>query len=200
MDENMENMELEQMREQLVLLREKLREQEIINEKTVIQAVKSGVRSINRRGIIHCLIGIFAVPFCCYVFYNMGLSNNFVVWTGIMLAVCAIATIYAHWGLNMVNISRHDIVKVGLHTMRLRKIYKSWYYIAIPMLIVWGYFLYHEFAILVSDTQQLKALLICAFVGGCIGGIIGIKMHFKTLHEVDEVLEHIHELTQDELK
>ncbi len=200
MDENMENMELEQMREQLALLRNKLREQEIINEKTVIQAVKSGVRSINRRGIIHSLIGILAVPFCCYVFYDMGLSDNFIVWTGIMLAVCAIATIYAHWGLNMVNISRHDIVKVGLHTMRLRKIYKSWYYISIPMLIVWGYFLYHEFAFLVNDTQQLKALLMCACVGGGIGGFIGIRMHFKTLHEADEVLEHIHDLTQDELK
>ena len=186
MGQNPENMELEQMREQLTLLRDKLQRQEIVNEKVIMKSVKRGVRSINRRGIVHLLIGIFAIPFCCTIFAQMHFSSDFVLWTGIMLAACAVATAYAHFGLNTINISRDNLVKVGIRSLRLRKIYKSWYYIAVPMLV--------------SDTQQLQGLIIAALIGGCIGGAIGIRMHFKTLHEVDEVLEHIHDLMQDEEK
>lgn len=200
MGQNPENMELEQMREQLTLLRDKLQRQEIVNEKVIMKSVKRGVRSINRRGIVHLLIGIFAIPFCCTIFAQMHFSSDFVLWTGIMLAVCVVATAYAHFGLNTIHISRDNLVKVGIRSLRLRKIYKAWYYIAVPMLLVWGYFLYRELTILVSDTQQLQGLIIAALIGGCIGGAIGIRMHFKTLHEVDEVLEHIHDLMQDEEK
>lgn len=200
MGQNLDNMELEQMREQISLLREKLRKQEIVNEQAVMQSVKRGVRSINRRGIGHSIFGILAVPLCCTIFADLGVSGSFVMWTGIMLAVCAIATIYAHWGLNMVNVSRDDLLKVGLRSLHLRKIYKSWYFFAVPMLVVWGYFLYGELSALATNAQELHAILIGALIGGCIGGAIGIKLHFKTLREVDEVLEHIHDLMQEDIE
>ena len=188
------------MREQLALLRDKMQHQEIVNEKVIMKSVKRGVRSINRRGVFHLLIGIFSIPFCCTIFAQMNFSHDFVVWTGMMLAVCTVATAYAHFGLNTVNISRDNLVKVGIRSLRLRKIYKFWYYIAVPMLLVWGYFFYRELTLLVSNTQQLQGLIIAAQIGGCIGGAIGIRLHFKTLHDVDEVLEHIRDLMHDEEK
>lgn len=189
-----ENMELEQMREQLALLREKLKQQEIVNENAVVKAIKMGVGSINRRGVVQVLIGMFSVPFCCYVFAGMGLTDDFVMGTGIMLTVCLCATVYAHFGLNLLSISRDNLIQVGLRTLRLRKIYKIWYYFAIPMLLVWGYFLYCELAMLITDAEQFKAMLLGLLLGGVIGGAIGVRMHFKTLREADDVLEHIREL------
>lgn len=189
-----ENMELEQMREQLALLREKLKQQEIVNENAVVKAIKMGVGSINRRGVVQVLIGMFSVPFCCYVFAGMGLTDDFVWGTGIMLTVCLCATVYAHFGLNLLSISRDNLIQVGLRTLRLRKIYKIWYYFAIPMLLVWGYFLYCELAMLITDAEQFKAMLLGLLLGGVIGGAIGVRMHFKTLREADDVLEHIREL------
>lgn len=189
-------MELEQMREQLSLLREKLKQQEIVNEKAIVQSIKSGVSSINRRGVWHTVIGLFAVPFCCYVFAGLGLTDDFVWGTGIMLAVCVLATIYAHFGLNMINVSRDNVAQVGLRTLRLRKIYKMWYYFAIPMILVWGYFLYCELALLITDEQHLRGVLLSGLIGGAIGGAIGMRMHFKTLRDVDEVIDHIRELKE----
>ena len=189
-----ENMELEQMREQLALLREKLKQQEIVNENAVVKEIKMGVGSINRRGVVQVLIGLFSVPFCCCVFAGMGLTDDFVWGTGIMLTVCLFATVYAHFGLNLLSISRDNLIQVGLRTLRLRKIYKIWYYFAIPMLLVWGYFLYCELAMLITDAEQFKAMLLGLCLGGVIGGAIGVRMHFKTLREADDVLEHIREL------
>lgn len=189
-----ENLELEQMREHLLLLREKLKQQEIISEKAVIKSMKLSVRSINRIGLWQCIFGFLAVPFCCVIFAGMGMSDDFVWGTGIMLVVCWLVTFYAHLGLNMLNVSSENLVQVGLKTMRLRRIYKSWYYIAVPMILIWGYFLYNELLILVSDAQQLRALLLSALVGGVIGGVIGVKIHYKTIHDADEVLDYLQEL------
>ena len=193
-----EKMELEQMRGQLALLREKLKQQEIISEKAIVESIKRGVGSINRIGVVQVLIGLFSVPFCCYVFAGLGLTDDFVWGTGIMLTVCLCATVYAHFGLNLLNISRDNLIQVGLRTIRLRKIYKTWYYFAIPMLLVWGYFLYCELAMLITDAEQLKALLLSVLIGGVIGGAIGVSMHFKTLHDADEVIGHIRELNEME--
>lgn len=198
MAEKFENMELEQMREQLSLLKDKLREQEIVTERAIMQSVKQSVGHINHRGVFHIILGALAIPFCCWVFKDMGMSDNFVIGTGIMLGVCAIATIYAHIGLNFINISRNNLVQVGLRTSHLRKIYTTWYYIAVPMVVVWGYFLYGEFAALFSDKQELNIILAAAAIGGLIGGAIGVRLHFKTIHEADEILEHIRELTSDD--
>lgn len=189
-----ENMELEQMREQLTLLREKLKQQEIVNENAIVKAIKSGVSSINRRGLVHTLIGLFAIPFCCWVFIEMNLSEAFVWGTGIMLTVCLLVIVYTHSGLNLLNVSRSNLVQVGLRTLRLRKIYKLWYYIAVPMILIWGYFLYGELAHLITDVKQLRMLLLSALIGGVIGGIIGVRMHNKTIRDADDVLEHIREL------
>ena len=191
-----EHLELEQMREQLSLLREKLKQQEIVNEKVVVQSIKQGVSSINRRGVVHTIMGLFAVPFCSYVLASMGLTDDFVWGTAVMLTICVLATIYAHFGLNVINVSRDNVAQVGLRTLRLRKIYKSWYYFAIPMLMVWGYYLYSELAHLITDEQHLRGILLSALIGGAIGGAIGMRMHFKTLREVDEVIDHIHELKE----
>lgn len=194
MERDIEKMELEQMREQLVMLREKLRLQEIVSEKTIIKSIRQGVRSINRRGIAYIIFGLLAIPFCCWNFAFMGYSEGFVWGTGIMLAVCLGVTIYAHFGLHTLDMSGNDLVQVALRTIRLRNIYKKWYYFSIPMVMIWGYFLYREITDVVSDEQTLYIILISAVVGVLIGGIIGIRMHNKVIREADEVLEHIRDM------
>lgn len=194
MEHNNEHIELEQMREQISLLREKLKQQEIVNEHAIVKSMKLSVRSINRWGLWHSIFGLLAVPFCCVIFAQMGLTDGFVWGTGIMLVVCWLVTIYAHLGLNLLNVSRENLVQVGLKTMRLRRIYKSWYYIAVPMILIWGYFLYKELSMLVSDVQHLRWLLLSALIGGLIGGAIGFRMHYRTIHDADEVLDYLQEL------
>lgn len=198
MDRNMDNMELNEMREQISLLREKLRQQEIVNESAIMAAVRKGVKTLNRRGVGTILIGLFAVPFCCANFSQIGMSAEFVTLTAIVLIINVLITIYAHFRLGFINVANTNLVQVGLHTARLRKIYKSWYYYAIPLLLIWGYFFYRELTKLFGNTDMLVGMLAGALIGGLIGGSIGLWIHFRTLHEADEVLEHIKELKEFE--
>ncbi len=193
---DMDNMELNEMREQIALLRAKLQQQEIISESAIMSAVKKGVKNLNGRGLAMTLFDLFAVPFCCVGFAEIGMSAGFVAGTAIMLIICVLVTIYAHFGLNFINVSRTNLVQVGLRTTRLRKIYKSWLWFSVPVLIVWCYFLYRDMAKIYGNTELLVYMLAGALIGGLIGGTIGLWIHFRTLHEADEVLKNIKELQQ----
>ena len=194
--ENMDNMELNEMREQISLLRDKLRQQEIVNESAIMAVIRKGVKTLNRRGIAMILFGLFTVPFCCGTWAMLGYSIGFVICTAFMLIFSVFGTIYAHFGLGFTNVARTNIVQVGLQTARLRKIYKSWHYFTIPVLLIWGYFYYCEITNMYGGTLMLTIMLIGSVIGGLIGGIIGLWIHFRTIHEADEVLEHIKEFQQ----
>jgi hypothetical protein len=194
---NMDNMELNEMREQISLLREKLRQQEIVNESAIMAVIRKGVRTLNRRGIATILFGLFTLPFSCLMFANIGLSARFLIFTAIIYIISVLATAYAHFGLGFTNVASTNLVQVGLQTARLRKVYKSWHYISIPLLLIWGYFFYREMTDLFGyDKVLLTILIISGAIGGIIGAIIGLWFHFRTLHEADEVLEHIKEFQQ----
>lgn len=194
--ENMDNMELNEMREQISLLREKLRQQEIVSESAIMAAVKKGVKTLNRRGVAMILLGLFAVPFSCAYVSLIGMSAGFVTLTAIVLIFSVFGTIYAHFGLGFTNVARTNLVQIGLQTARLRKIYKLWNYYTIPVLLIWGYFLYRELTDLFGNTDMLVGMLAGALIGGIIGGAIGLWIHFRTIREADEVLEHINEFQQ----
>ena len=194
--ENMDNMELNEMREQISLLRDKLRQQEIVSESAIMAAVKKGVKTLNRRGVALTLFGLFAVPFCCGTWAMLGYSIGFVIGTAFMLIFSVFGTMYAHFGLGFTNVARTNLVQIGLQTAHLRKIYKLWNYYTIPVILIWGYFLYREITNMYGGTAMLTIMLIGAVIGGLIGGSIGLWIHFRTIHEADELLEHINEFQQ----
>lgn len=190
-----ENMELEQMREQISLLKEKLLRQQIISERAIVEAAQKGIGKINRAGIVYSFFGLFAVVYCSWAFYMIGFSVEFVMGTAIYLAVCALATIYAHWGLRSIDVSRGNLIEIAQRLIRFRKIYSHWHFFTVPTLIVWCYFLY-------CDAQRMldnaEGFLIACAVGGSIGAVIGLWRHFKTLHEADNVLTNIKDLMEQE--
>ncbi len=191
-----EHEELLQMREQLATLRSKLEKQQIVSEKMILKAIRSGVSNINRRGVFFSVFSLLAIPFCCGIFYSMGYSDGFVLGTGVMLFVCLCATIYAHLGLRVADVSRGNMIDVGRRVLRLRKQYIHWHLWSVPMLIVWGYFLYCEVCVIYPDPAMRYGFLIGALVGGIIGGLIGLWQHFKVLRMADEVLANISDLRE----
>lgn len=188
--------EIRQMREQIATLRSKLETQQIVSEKVIVVAISKGVSNINHRGIVFSILGFLAIPFCCGTFYAMNYSDGFVLGTGIMLLVCLCATLYAHLGLRVSNVTRGNMLEVGKKVIRLRKQYVYWHLWSVPMLVVWGYFLYREVCVVYPDPQMRNGFLIGALVGGLIGAAIGLSQHFKVLRMTDEVLSHINELQE----
>ena len=188
-----EHTELNELREQIALLKDKLQRQQIISEQNIIAAAQKGISKLNKTGNIWGIFGIFAVVYCSWAFHWLGLSDGFVIGTAIMLAVCAAVTIYAHWGIRSIDVANGNLVDISQRLISFRKIYSRWHLFAVPAMLVWCYFLYQDAQHMLDDAE---GFLIAGCVGGLIGAIIGLKAHFKVIRDTDKVLKNISELMQ----
>ena len=188
--------ELQQMREQIAALRSKLESQQIVSEKMILTAISKGVSKINKRGFIFMIAGFLAIPYCAWCFSFLNYSANFVIGTSVMLAVCFLATLYIHLGLRGVDISRENMLDVSKRVLRLRKQYAYWHWVSVPMIFVWGYFLYQEICVAYPSAEARVAFIVVALIGGVIGAAIGLNQHFKVVRMADEILAHIKDLQE----
>ena len=195
MDKNsIEFQELEELRGQVSLLKEKLMRQQIISERAIIEAAQKGIGKLNKTGKVWGAFGIFAVVYCTFIFHRFGFSDAFVAFTGVFLLICAGVTIYAHWGISSIDVSRGNLVDIAQRLIRFRKIYSRYHLFSVPALLVWCYFLYYDAQHMLENAESF---LVAGVVGGLIGGVIGLKAHFKVIHETDKVIANINDLMEN---
>lgn len=193
--ETRENMELDELREQIALLKDKLQRQQIISERAISDAAQKGIGKLNTMGTISMVFGVFAVVYCTIAFHQMGFSTAFVIGTAIFLGVCALATIYTHCSLRPIDVANGNLVEIMQKLIRFRKIYSYWQFYSIPALLVWCFFLYYDALQALSDATPF---LIGGGVGGVLGVILGLKRYFKIMRETDSIIAKINELMQSE--
>lgn len=186
--------ELDELREQIALLKDKLQHQQIVSERAIQQAAQAGIGKLNRQGVIMTAFALFAVVYCSWAFHRFGFSDGFVVGTTIFLGVCALVTAYAHLKLRSIDVASGNLVEIASRLVSFRKIYSHWHIFAIPALLVWCYFLYWDAQRMLDNPE---GFLIAVCVGGVIGGIFGLKKHFAIMRETDKVLANIRDLMQN---
>ena len=188
--------ELEQMRSQIGMLKQKLEQQTIVNDRHIRNSMKSKISDLNRtvRGTIFA--GIFAVVFAPMTFYINGCSLAFIIATAVMLAVCLGLTIVQKINLGrMMDLSQGNLVETAEKLSKVRTHYKEWYKIAIPMIIVWGGWMIYEMVnVLGVDSPTAIGFYCGAGVGLIIGGIIGARINRKVVQQANEILAQIEEL------
>ena len=190
--------ELEQMRSQIGMLKQKLEQQAIVNDTHIRNSMKSKISDLNRtvRGTI--FVGIFAVIFAPVTFYIQGCSLVFVIATAVMLAVCLGLTIVQKINLGkMMDLSQDNLVETAKKLGKVRTHYKEWYRIAIPMLLVWiGWMVYEMVNAIGVESTTAIGFYCGAGVGLIIGGIVGARINRKVVRQANEILAQIEELQQ----
>lgn len=190
--------ELEQMRSQIGMLKQKLEQQTIVNERHIRNSMKSKISDLNRtvRGTIFA--GIFAVLFAPMTFYIQGCSLLFVIGTAVMLAVCLGLTIVQKINLGrMTDLSQSNLIETAEKLSKTRTHYKEWYKIAIPMLLAWvGWMIYEMVNAIGIESPTAIGFYCGAGVGLIIGGVIGARINRKVVQQANEILAQIEELQQ----
>ncbi len=188
--------ELEQMRSQINVLKEKLENQAIINDQHIRRSMKSKMSDINKTVTATIGLGIFALIYCSWFFYWLNCSLGFVIFTAVMLAVCLGITIVHKINLSRMDFSKGNLVETARKLNKTKTHYQNWHKIAIPVLIIWfGFFIYEMTDILGPDSTIY--FYIGAAVGGIIGGIAGFRINQKIVRNATEVLDQIEELQRE---
>ena len=190
--------ELEQMRTQIGMLKQKLEQQAIVNDTHIRNSMKSKISDLNRTILGTIFAGIFAVIFAPVTFYVQGCSLIFVIATAIMLAVCLGLTIVQKINLgSMMELSQDNLVETARKLSKVRTHYKEWYRIAIPMILVWvGWMIYEMVNTIGIESPTAIGFYCGAGVGLLIGGIIGSRINKKVVRQANEILAQIEELQQ----
>ena len=192
-----ENFNLEEMRQQMTTLTNKLNQQEIVNDRLIRRSMRNEVSNINRRYNIIMAIGILMVPYGYWCFVKLvGLSIFFWIATSIFMLICAGATFYNSRKISDPGLMSHSLVEARKKVASAKKFESNWLLFGIPAVILWmGWFFYEIYQIQGGDFYN------GFFLGGCIGGIIGaiigIKIHFKTQRQYQDVIDQIEDLTAE---
>ena len=190
--------ELEEMRSQINLLKEKLDKQTIVNEEHLRRSMKTKMSDINRIVSITIVLGVFALLYCTYFFYTMDFSLSFVVATAIMLAVCLVLTIAQRVTLGKADFSHGNLVETARMLGKVRTHYAEWYKIAIPMLVIWfGWMMYEVFNIF-EPSPMMTGFVCGSCVGILLGGFLGFRINRKVTRKANEILSQIKDLQNEE--
>ena len=189
--------ELEEMRAQLGMLKDKLEKQTIINETHIRNSMKSKMSDINKTVTGTIIAGVFALCYCTWFFYWQDFSLAFVIATFVMLAVCLGITIAQRVILGKMDFSQGNLVETAEKLSKIKKHYQDWYKIAIPMIIVWfGWMIYEMLSIHGLESPMAIGFCCGALIGGVIGGIFGMRINRKVARKATEILDQIAELQQ----
>ena len=197
---NNEINEILEMREQLATLKKQLDTQEIINDRLLKEAMSGKLSRINGQAIWIGVICLIMMPLGYLNFQRIGHSTAFCIATSVLFFICFVAMFLSHYRLRKRDIYSGDLVTVYTEVARMRKIYKSWHYWSIPMLIVWfGWMEYEIYLNMAQEDFTLLLTISCsAIFGGLIGGIIGLRLHKRTLRTAEDLLRQIEELRKTE--
>lgn len=197
MNSTIYSQELEEMREQVAILKKKLDKQTIISDTHIRNSMTSKRSDMTRTITATIIAGLFAVPYCTWIFFKFGFSPYFIIATDIMLAVCIGITIRQRYTLMNLDFTQGNLVEVAEKLSKVKTHYHEWIKIAIPMLLIWVSWMAYEALTRMEPSPILMGFLSGAGIGIIIGGFIGHRVNQKIVRKSTEILKQIEELQND---
>jgi hypothetical protein len=194
---NNNDFELENMRRQMTTLKNKLNEQEIVNDRIVRRSMRNEVNKISRRYNVLMILAVLMVPYSYCVFVKLtGFSMAFWIGTSIFMLICGGATFYNSRKISDPELMSRSLVEARRKVASAKKFDSDWLKFGIPTLILWfGWFSYETY--LIMGGIEDNWLMYGGIVGGIIGAIVGFKFHLKTQRQYQEIIDQIEDLTAE---
>ncbi len=192
--------ELQEMREQLAALKEKMNAQEMVNDRLIRNILIKKKQNVDKNIWTVGICGLFTITIGNWAFSYWGVSTWFLIGTTIFMLVSFLLTIIPHNWVKKADIQSGNLLVVAKQARRLRKLYKDWEIISIVLAIIWLAWLFIEFSAAIENKQMLHVLIVASVVGGTIGGIIGLKISRKVMHTLDEMIQEIEEMSDTDKK
>jgi len=191
----MEEMYIEEMRNQYAILKDQLNKQEIVSDRLIRETMKMRNRDISSTKRLTYGCAVF-----CLFFYPLNClthawSTEFTIFTCLMVLFCAAATWYIHKPVEELDFMRDDFATVARVMAKFKKQYDDWLHYATPILIIpfliWACY---EFAWKNAPEGMNPWLLtIPILIGATVGGLVGYHFHRKAVNAAQDILDEIND-------
>ena len=192
MEETLNTIELNEMKQQISLLRRKLEKETIVNEKLIRASMRDKLKAVKRKSYILCAVVIAAIPLWASPIFDYH-SSWFIGTSIAYMLIGVIHEIYCNQLLSTQNYITGSLVDEVRKLNRYKQLTRQWHRFGILFLCIW--LLWFVYEATSAGEIHVKSILICGLIGGIIGGAIGWTIYRKGQKAIDEVIEQIEELT-----
>ena len=184
--------ELDEMRQQMAILKDKLENQTIVNDRFIRRSIKRGVSTINKRYLVLGIIALAMIPYGYWAFVMIaGLSVALWLASCLMMLIVVGFMIYNSRDMRDNALMSGNLLDVKRNVTLAQKRDANWLWFGIPMALAWGAWAVYEMSQKMGDNEYIVP---CCIVGVLVGALIGLKVHFKTQSRFSEIIEQIEDL------
>lgn len=188
--------ELDAMRRQISLLKEKLDNESIINDKLMRNVMKTKVGKVDS----YLLKMLFITPLVMALMYldfaiMFPISTACLVATEIMLVCCGIFIYCNKRLLASADLASGNLVEECRKLVRFKKREIRYLYVSIPLVLAWMAWLSYELLHYGNDPTERLALVYGCVFGGIVGFCIGLYKFRSMMRNINEVVRQIEEIS-----
>ncbi len=187
--------ELENMRNQLNILKQKLDEQKIVNDRLMRKVTSERISKINKEGKIYAILTTFYIPINVFILWKIGMSVAFDIVTNLFLIVCLVFSIYSRRGINPDDVINGSLVELKKKMLKYKSLGNKWLMIGIPFLAVW--FCWFMLELYDGGSDFNKGAMIGGCIGAVIGSVCGAIYYHKSKKNLDSAIQEINDLTKE---
>lgn len=200
MENNNTNNELELLRQQMNVLKEKLDAQEIVNDRLVAKSMRKEMSWIKK----YIYVQFALIPFVALIWvgvkYILGLSW----WNYSFLMLICVVSVYIDYVVNVKALSNADyhknnLIETARKLVKMKRQRTIQMIVEILLLILWLIWTFLEVNSAQSTATGIRqSLLQGGIIGGYIGGVIGIIVAFVIFYKMqrtnDRMIEQIDDM------
>lgn len=200
MENNNTNNELELLRQQMNVLKEKLDAQEIVNDRLVAKSMRKEMSWIKKYIYVQFALIPFVVLIWVGVKYILGLSW----WNYSFLMLMCVVFVYIDYVVNVKALSNADyhknnLIETARKLVKMKRQRTIQMIVEILLLILWLIWTFLEVNSAQSTATGLRqSLLQGGIIGGYIGGVIGLIVAFVIFYKMqrtnDRMIEQIDDM------
>lgn len=192
----MEEKDFMEMRNQINLLKDKLNQQEIVNNRLIKASMRDKQQEINRKGVKMSACAVLAIPLWICIHYTSGISWALALTTCAMMIFCIAATWYCHYPINKSGLFSSDVKSVANAFAQVKHMYHIWITRFAPTLILpWLAWVCYEYQEVLPFHTEQKWIPYAIVLGGALCGfLIGYNMHRKVVNTCQQVIDQLEEV------
>lgn len=195
--------ELDDLRQQITALKNKVDQQGRLNEERVKKAIQSKMKGLHSALLKYILCCAVFLPFFVWFMVTAHLSWPFIIFSIAMF----LASFAADYFINRINVQHmgDDLVETARKLHKMKSNRKTQLAIGFCVLAAWVPWYMFEMYKYMADKADAEALptIMTAMVIGCvfgiiIGGSIGLAFYRKMQRSNDDMINQINELTGEQ--
>ena len=199
MENNNTNNELELLRQQMNMLKEKLDAQEIINDKLFTKSMRKEMSWIKK----YVYIQFALIPFVALIWVGVKFTLGLSWWNYAYLMLLCVFFVYIDYVINVKALSNADyhknnLIETARKLAKMKRQRSIQMIVEILLLIVWLIWTFFEVNAAQSTATGIRqSLLQGGIIGGYIGGIIGIIVAFVIFYKMQRTNDRLIEQIDD---